>query len=84
MTPWTIACQAPLSMGHGQEYQNGCYFFLQGIFLIQVSNLYLLCVLHWQTDPSPLAPPGKPYLDVDISFHQAAIQPTKVFVKKEN
>ena len=34
-TPWTVACQAPLSMGFPrQEYWNGCHFLLQGIFPI--------------------------------------------------
>ena len=38
-TPWTIACQAPLSMGFSrQEYWSGLPF-LQGIFLTQGSNL---------------------------------------------
>ena len=29
-------------------------------FLTQGSNLCLLCLLHWQADSLPLAPPGKP------------------------
>ena len=42
-TPWTVACQAPLSM----EFPNnntvvGCHFLLQGIFPTQGSNLHLL------------------------------------------
>ena len=32
---------------------------LQGIFLIQGSNLHLLCVLHWQASSLPLVLPGK-------------------------
>ena len=38
------------------------HFPLQGIFLTQRSNPRLLhfpCLLHWQADPLPLAPPGK-------------------------
>ena len=32
-TPWTAACQAPLSMGFPrQEYWSGCHFLLQGIW----------------------------------------------------
>ena len=39
-TPWTIACQAPLSMGFSrQEYWSG---LPQGIFLTQESNPGLL------------------------------------------
>ena len=42
-TPWTVACQAPLSMGFTrQEYWNGLPFPSQGIFLIQGSNSGLL------------------------------------------
>ena len=33
---------------------------LQGIYLIQESNLHLLHFLHWQAGSLPLAPPGKP------------------------
>ena len=34
MTPWTIACQAPLSMGFPRQGSGvGCHFLLQGIFL---------------------------------------------------
>jgi len=40
VTPWTIACQAPLSWNlAGKNTGVGCYFFLQGIFPIQGSNL---------------------------------------------
>ena len=40
VTPWTVAHQAPLSMGFSrQEYWSG---FLQGIFLTQGSNPGLL------------------------------------------
>ena len=49
VTLWTVAHQAPLSMGFfGQEYWSGCHFLLQGIFLTQGLNLRLLCLLHWQ------------------------------------
>ena len=54
-TPWTVAHQDPLSMGFSrQEY---CPFFLQGIFLTQISNLHLL---HWQVDLLPLSHLGSP------------------------
>ena len=43
VTLWTVAPQAPLSMGFSrQEYWSGCHFTLQGIFLTQGSNLSLL------------------------------------------
>ena len=37
----------------------GCHFFFQGIFPTQGLNPCLLCLLHWQADSLPLAPPGK-------------------------
>ena len=33
----------------------------RGIFPSQGLNLHLFCLLHWQADSLPLAPPGKPY-----------------------
>ena len=36
--------------------------------LIQGSNLPLLCLLHWQVDSLPLAPPGKPQIMALILF----------------
>ena len=44
----------------GKDTGVGCHAILQGIFPIQGSNLCLLCLLHWQADSLPLAPPGKP------------------------
>ena len=61
VTPWTVACQFPLSMGFSSKNTGvGCPA-LQGIFPTQGSNPSLLCLLHWQVDSSPLAPPGKPH-----------------------
>ena len=43
VTPWTVACQAPLSMGFSrQEYWSGLPFPSLGIFWTQKSNLGLL------------------------------------------
>ena len=61
VTLWTIAYQAPLSMGSSrQEYWSGFHSLLQGIFQTQGSSLRLLCLLHWQAGSLPLVPPGKP------------------------
>ena len=38
----------------------GCHALLQRIFPTQRSNPHLSCLLHWQADSLPLAPPGKP------------------------
>ena len=56
-TLWTVAGQAPLSMGFSsrQEYWNGLPFLPPGIFPTQGSNLHLL---HWQTGYLPLLPAG--------------------------
>ena len=44
----------------GKNTGVGRHALLQGIFLIQESNLSLLCLLHWQVCSLPLVPPGKP------------------------
>ena len=52
---WTVALQAPLSMGFPkQEYWSGLPFPSPGDFLTQESNLHLLSLLHWQADSLPL------------------------------
>ena len=62
-TPWTIACQAPLSMGFPrQEYWSGLSFPSPGDLSDQGSNLHLLSLLHRQADSLPLMPPGKPII----------------------
>ena len=55
VTPQTVVCQPPLSMGSPrQEYWGGLPFLTQGIFPSQMSNPYLLHLLHWQVDSLPL------------------------------
>ena len=54
-TPWTVACQAPLSMGFsGKNTGVGCHFLFQGIFPTQGSNPGLPL----QADSLPAEPPG--------------------------
>ena len=61
-TTWTVARQAPLSMGFSrQEYWSGLSCPPQGIFLTQGLNACLPCLLYWQVVSLPLAPPRKPY-----------------------
>ena len=63
--PWTIALQAPLSVGFPRrEYQSRLPFPSPGIFLTQGSNL---CLLNCQVDSFMTEPPGKPYIQ-DIYF----------------
>ena len=57
-TPWTVALQAPLSMGFSrQEYGVGCHALLQGICPPQGCKQRLL---HSQADSLPPLSPGKP------------------------
>ena len=53
VTPWAVACQAPLSMGFPRQE----YFLLQGIFPTQRLNPSLL---NWQEDSLPLSHRGSP------------------------
>ena len=61
-TPWTVACQAPLSVGFPrQEYWSRLAIpYSRGILLTQGLNPNLMCLLHWQLDSLPLVLPGKP------------------------
>ena len=54
VTLWTVACQAPLSMGFSKARITGvsCHALLEGIFPNQESNLWhLLCLLHLRRIP---------------------------------
>ena len=67
-TPWTVAHQAPLSVGFSrQEYRSG-HFLLQGIFPTQGLRLTLLHLLHRQAGSLPLALLGSPSL---FHYYQA-------------
>ena len=69
-TPWTVARQAPLSMGFfRQEYWSGCHALLQGIFPIQGSNpdlphgrRILYCLSH-QRSPYWYVRPHKAFIE---------------------
>ena len=60
-TPWSVILQAPLFMGNSPSKNTGvgCHVLLQGIFLTQGSNLFLLCLLHyrWILYAEPLEKP---------------------------
>ena len=73
VTPWTVASQAPLSMGFSrQEYWSGLPALLQGVFRTQESNPPLLCLLLWQVGSLPLVPPWKPLLILSVQFSSVA------------
>ena len=69
-TPWTVARQAPLSMGFSrQEYWSGLPCPPPGDLPNPGINPCLLRLLHWQAGSLPLVSPGKPHLNTDnISF----------------
>ena len=55
MIPWTVACQAPLSMEFSrQEYWSGLPFPSPGDLPNPGIEPRLLCLLHWQADSLPL------------------------------
>ena len=59
LTLWIVARQAPLSRDSpGKNTGVGSHALLQGIFLTQRLNLSPLCLLQWQADSLPLAPPN--------------------------
>ena len=52
------------SASPGKNTGVGCHAPLLGIFPTQGSNLCLSCFLPWQPGSSPLAPPGKPQVEI--------------------
>ena len=69
VTTWTVACQAPVSMGFSrQEYWSELPFLFQGIFLSQGLNSHFLCLLHLQADSLPLEPPERRELAVYLQI----------------
>ena len=60
-TPWTVARQAPLSVGFSSKNTGvGCHALLQGIFPTQGLKLHPVSLLHWQAGSLPIGPPGEP------------------------
>ena len=61
-TPWTVAHQAPVSMGFSRQriLEWVAMPFSRGIFQTQGLNLHLLHLLLWQVGSLLLASPGKP------------------------
>jgi len=61
VTVWTVAWQAPLSIGFSrQKYRSEFLCPPQGIFLTQGLNPHLLCLLHCKQILYPLSHPGSP------------------------
>ena len=82
--PWTIACQAPLSMEFpGKNTEVGCHFLLQRIFVTQGSNPCLLHLLRWQANSLPLYHLGSPSECFSLSVLKAStfllLSPLRLF-----
>ena len=57
-----VALQAPPWDSAVKNTKVGGHALLQGIFVSQGWNPRLFCLLHWQADSLPLAPPVNPIL----------------------
>ena len=69
MTPWTVAHQAPLSMGFPmQQYFNGLPFSPPGNLPDQESNL---CLLHAQAKSLPLSHQGSWAMSIRLHISQS-------------
>ena len=69
-TPWTVACQAPLSMGFSrQEYWSGLPFPPPGDLPDPGIEPCLLHFLHWQAEFSPLSQQGSPFIWLDWQYY---------------
>ena len=68
VTPWTVACQVSLSMEFSrQEQWKELPFPTPGDIPSPEIELRLLCLLHWQANSLPLAPPGSPKISLNSS-----------------
>ena len=75
VTLWTIAHQAPLSLGFsGLEYYRGLPCPPSQGDLPDSGNPCLLYLLDWQLGSLPLAPPGKPQHEVYTPFQFSSVQ----------
>ena len=74
-TPWTVACQIPLSMGFSrQEYWSELPFPSPG----DLPNPGIEPRSALQADPSPSEPPGKPcFLIVDTLYKSYSCAPSE-------
>ena len=72
VTPWTVTCQAPLSMEFSrQEYWSGLLFPSPGDLSDLGAKLCFLYLLHWQVGSLPLASPGKSWNKWLVEFESS-------------
>ena len=68
VTPWTVACQTPLSMGFSrQEYRSGMPFLIPVDLPDRGWNIHLLHLPHCQAGSSPLGHLESPHTTLDLS-----------------
>jgi len=84
-TLWTVARQVPLSIGFSigfsrHEYWSGLLCPSPGDLPNPGMNPHLLCLLHWQADSLPLAPPGKPSYRYLICFLSPAFNAAQMLI----
>ena len=58
----------------------GCYFLLQGVFLTQGWNLYLLHLLYWQADSLPLDHQVSPLHSIFMRVKVKSLSRVRLFV----
>ena len=77
--PWTIAYQAPLSMGFSrQEYWSGLPWPPSGDFPNPGIESKSLCLLHWQGDSLPTESSPSPCISLAISLESEHLQEDNV------
>ena len=70
VTPWTVACQAPLSMGlFKKKYWSGLPCPPPRDLPNPGTELESLSLLHWQVGSLPLVPPGKSLLSTSANLN---------------
>ena len=78
-TPWTVACQASLSMEfYRQKTAVGCHFLPHGIILTQGSKLYLVSCIAGRFFTT--LPPGKPLISSDALFQKVSFFLTLIYL----
>ena len=77
VTLWTVAHQAPLSMGFSrQEYWSGLPCSPPGDLPDTGIKPCFSCLLHWQVGSLLLVPPGKPHGFVEEAYHKGDLLPS--------
>ena len=55
VTPWTVACQAPLSMGFASQEYWSCHFLLQGILVFCITGRFFANYVEHTINAPPLS-----------------------------